>query len=221
MTTQLHPDAAIHTRRWPTSVAVALLFAFIALLPERYRFLRGWEIVAVLGPVAVLTLASMLPHDRPRTRRAANAATFALLLLLTALLVAALASVIVLIYQEGVKVESAPVLSTTAALWASNVVVFALWYWFVDRGGPDRRASGDPGPLDLLFPQNTVRQLFPDGWTPRFTDYLFLAFVTSAAFSPSDTLPVTPRAKLLMMVQAVLSLVLVVVLVGRSINALQ
>jgi uncharacterized membrane protein len=220
VTAQLHPAAVIYARRWPTSV-VALLVGFIALLPERYRFLRGWTLVAVLALVAVLTLASMLPHDRPRTRRVAIAATLALLVLLTALLVAALTAVIWRIYQEGVEVRSAPVLSTTAALWASNVVVFALWYWFVDRGGPDRRVSGNPAPLDLLFPQNASRELFPGGWMPGFIDYLFLAFVTSTAFSPADTLPVTPRAKLLMMAQAVLSLVLVVVLVGRAINALQ
>ena len=221
MTTKTLPGVSMHASRWPTSVAVALLLAFIALLPERYRFLQGWALVTALALGLALAVVSALPRDRPRARRAASSATLALLVLLTALLVGALASVIVRVYEEGVKVRGAPVLSTTAALWASNIVVFALWYWFVDRGGPDRRASGNPGPLDLLFPQNAARELFPDGWTPRFADYLFLAFVTSAAFSPADTLPVTPRAKLLMMVQAALSLATVVVMLGRAVNTLQ
>lgn len=207
--------------RWPASVAVGLLLAFIVLLPERYRFLHGWAFVAALALVAVFAVGSALPRDRPGARRAANAATAALLVLLTALLVGALVSVISRIYQEGVRVRGAPVLSTMAALWGANIVVFALWYWFVDRGGPDRRAGGDPAPLDFLFPQNSARDVVPAGWTPGFADYLFLAFVTSAAFSPADTLPLTARAKLLMMAQAGLSLATVVLMLGRAINALE
>jgi uncharacterized membrane protein len=134
--------------------------------------------------------------------------------------VASVISVIRLIFAQGVKVHGAPVLSTTAALWAANIVVFALWYWLVDRGGPDRRASGDPRPPDLLFPQ-AQSEASPHEWRPRFIDYVFVAFTASTAFSPTDTAPLTPRVKVLMMAQSVLSLATVVVLVGRAINVLE
>jgi hypothetical protein len=213
------PEVTRALRR-PTLVAVALLMAFIAALPQHYYFLpskaRPWG----LALVAVLAVISALSRASSATRRAARLATGSLVVLLTATLLGALGMVIVRLYVEGVPVQGAQVLSTTAALWATNIVVFALWYWLVDRGGPERRARGEPRPIDLLFPQNAAREIFPGDWMPRFADYLFVAFVTSTAFSPADTLPVTPRAKLLMMAQAVVSLATLVVIVGRAINML-
>ena len=207
--------------RWPTLIAVALLLVFIAMMPQHYHFIpsrgRPWALALVM----VLAIASAQSRVSLGMRRAANVATALLVVLLTAMLLAALGMVVKRIYVEGVAVRGVPVLSTTAALWATNIVVFALWYWLVDRGGPERRASGEPKPIDFLFPQNAAAEIFPTGWTPRFADYLFVAFVTSTAFSPADTLPVSARAKLLMMAQAILSLVTLVLIVGRAINVLE
>ncbi len=206
--------------RWPTLIAVAFLIAFIAALPQHYYFLpsqaRPWAVALVV----LLALASAVSHGSLGPWRAANIATGCLVTLLTATLVGALGKVILRIFEEGVKVRGVPVLSTLAALWATNIVVFALWYWLIDRGGPERRARRDPRPIDLLFPQNAAGEMFP-GWMPRFADYLFVAFVTSTALSPADTLPVTARAKLLMMAQAVVSMTTLVVIVGRAINVTQ
>ncbi len=203
--------------RWPTLIAVALLIAFIAVMPQHYYFLPSWARPWAVALVVLLAIASSLSRASVGTRRAANIATGCLVVLLTATLLGALGKVIVRLFEEGVKVRGVPVLSTMASLWATNIVVFALWYWLIDRGGPERRARHDPRPIDLLFPQNAAGELFP-GWTPRFADYLFVAFVTSTAFSPADTLPVTARAKLLMMAQAVVSMATLVVIVGRAIN---
>jgi hypothetical protein len=211
----------LQASRWTTAGAVAVFLAFGALLGERYRFLPPWARVSTLALIVSVAVVSMLPRARPATKAMANAATVSLVALLTAMLVGAIGSLIVQIYAEGAMVNGPSVLSTTAVLWAANVIVFALWYWLIDRGGPDRRASGVSGPVDLLFPQYSARELFPEGWTPRFVDYLFVAFVTSTAFSPADTLPVTRRAKLLMLFQAVLSLATIIMLVGRAINILR
>jgi hypothetical protein len=194
--------------------------AFIAMLPERYRVLPNFARGAVVALVVAFAIASMLPPATPRKRIIAGTGTISLLVLLTVMLVASVVSVIRLVFEEGVKVHGASVLSTTAALWAANIVVFALWYWLVDRGGPDRRARGDPQPPDLLFPQSQS-EAFPHGWTPRFIDYVFVAFTASTAFSPTDTAPLTPRVKVLMMAQSVVSLATVVVMVGRAINVLE
>lgn len=206
--------------RWTVAIAVGLLFVLLTSLESRYRALPGWSRLSTLALIAGLALVSTLAGTSGRLRRVASFATVSLVVVLTAVLVVAVATLTIRVFERGAQVSGIPVLSTTLALWASNVVVFALWYWMVDRGGPDRRAAGDPAPLDLLFPQNASANLFPPTWMPRFTDYLFVSFVTSAAFSPADTLPVTPRAKLLMMAQAVLSLATVAVLVARAINIL-
>jgi hypothetical protein len=220
VTAKRHPHVETEASRWTASAVVGAFFVLVSALRDRYRFLPPWARLAALVLIAAVAVASTLPRGRTRTRRAANVATVALAAILTALLVATQGSLILQIFQEGARVRGASVLATTVVLWAANVVVFALWYWIVDRGGPDRRARGDAAPLDLLFPQNAARELFPDGWSPRFPDYFFLAFVTSTAFSPTDTLPVTWRAKLIMMTQAVLSLATVAMLVARAVNIL-
>ena len=193
----------------------------MAALPQRHRLLPDWELAAMVVAVAAFAIVSALSRVGPRARRAANVISVSLVGILTTMFVGALASVILQVYERGVRVRGISALSTLAALWAANVVVFAIWYWMVDRGGPDRRAGGAPGPPDLLFPQYSAGETFGARWTPRFVDYLFVAFVTSTAFSPADTLPMTRRAKLLMMMQAVLSMATLVVLVGRAINVLE
>jgi hypothetical protein len=99
--------------------------------------------------------------------------------------------------------------------WVTNVVTFTLWYWFLDRGGPDRRRSAEPGRPDFAFPQQTAEILGWERWTPGLVDYRFLAFNTSTAFSPTDTLALSPWAKVLNMLQAGISLVIVVMLAGQ------
>jgi hypothetical protein len=115
-----------------------------------------------------------------------------------------------------------PVLLLDATLvWVANVLTFAVWYWALDAGGPHQRLGVAYNSQDLLFPQSTLTAK-PEmlRWSPGFLDYLFLAFNTSTAFSPSDTLPLSRRIKLLMMLQTVVSLVVIVVLAARAINGL-
>lgn len=108
-----------------------------------------------------------------------------------------------------------------AAFWVSNVIVFSLWFWEFDRGGPVARAFGEPYPASFAFPENATPELAPAGWRPQYADYLYLAFTNSTAFSPTDTLPVRTWAKLAMMLQSVIALTLAILVVARAINILQ
>jgi uncharacterized membrane protein len=116
---------------------------------------------------------------------------------------------------------SAPALLRDAALlWVINVVTFTVWYWEIDGGGPAQRRREEHHSEDFLFPQMNLGDKFTRDWSPGFLDYLFLAFNTSTAFSPTDTAFLSRRAKVLMMVQALLSLLILAVLVSRAINTL-
>jgi uncharacterized membrane protein len=106
-------------------------------------------------------------------------------------------------------------------VWATNVLVFSLLYWQIDRGGPEARmAHASPKP-DWLFPQEGApAEDVPLGWRPAFVDYLYLGYSTGTAFSTTDAMPLTSRARLLMMLESTISLLTVVVVASRAINIL-
>ena len=109
-------------------------------------------------------------------------------------------------------------LQDAALIWVINVVTFALWYWEIDGGGPLMRKVHPHEAKDFLFPQQAIGE--PENWSPRFLDYLFLAFNHSTAFSPTDTAVLSRRAKVLVMLQALLSLMAIAVLIAKAINSL-
>jgi uncharacterized membrane protein len=108
-----------------------------------------------------------------------------------------------------------------ALIWLTNVLIFGLWYWEVDRGGPGKRAAGQDEAPDFLFPQMTDDRIEPLSWRPQMLDYLYLSLTNAAAFSPTDTLPLTLRVKSLMGVQSIVSLVTLGLIVSRAVNILQ
>ena len=106
-------------------------------------------------------------------------------------------------------------------IWITNVIVFALWYWSIDRGGPASRGVMEPGQCDFLFPQMTLRnEPKPAVWSPGFIDYVYVAFTNASAFSPTDTMPLSQRAKLLMMAQSAISLLTLALVAARAVNIL-
>ena len=124
------------------------------------------------------------------------------------------------------KVPPQQLLLSAASLWITNILVFALWYWRLDAGGPNQRDKV-PGHSDgaFLFPQmtmskETLRQSGQQNWSPNFIDYLFLAFNTSTAFSPTDVPALARWAKILMMLQSLLSLLIIALLAARAVNIL-
>ena len=133
---------------------------------------------------------------------------------------AILSELIVDMLRRSKSVGGLELLSSSIAVWATNVLMFSLLYWQLDRGGPGLRASSAPARPDWIFPPDQAPESVQPGWRPQFIDYLFLGFSTATAFSTTDALPLTGRAKLAMMTESAVSLVTLVVVAARAINIL-
>lgn len=105
-------------------------------------------------------------------------------------------------------------------VWCTNIIAFALWFWGIDRGGPASRGVSKYTDPDLLFPQMSMPDPRFQDWSPGFIDYLFVSFTTATAFSPTDTMPLSPRAKLLTMAEASISLLTIALVAARAVNIL-
>jgi uncharacterized membrane protein len=188
------------------------------LLPSRLTIGPSW---LVPGCEAVLLFGQFLATprqlERPHTRRRRFA------LGLTAFVSAAnIFSLSALAHyllhhavQEGPKLITAGVL-----IWLTNFLIFALWYWELDRGGPGKRVIGHDGAPDFLFPQMNDDGVLPAGWRPKFIDYMYVSLTNATAFSPTDTMPLTPMAKSVMGVQSLVSVVTIGLIVSRAVNIL-
>jgi hypothetical protein len=205
----------IHEPRWPAFVAMlAAAFLYLAL-PEPLSLGPSWLLLAI---VFVLLIPTAETYRRGQ-HHVARALTF---IANGAITVALIASLIFLI-QGLPSHREAPraLLRSAGALWLTNILVFALWYWKLDAGGPlerDRRRGRVES--SFLFPQMTRQDGVDSGWSPHFMDYLFLAFNTSTAFSPTDTAVLSRWAKLGMMLQSLMSLTIIALLAGRAVNIL-
>jgi hypothetical protein len=135
-------------------------------------------------------------------------------------LVKALGYLVSTMVRHSAEVTGVQLLNSSIALWATNVLLFSLAYWRLDRGGPEARANGASTKPDWLFPEEGLPEYVPPDWHPTFMDYLFLAFDTATGFSPTPDLPLTSRAKLLMMLESVISLVTIIAVAARAINIL-
>jgi uncharacterized membrane protein len=201
--------------RWPIAIAFVLIAVAYAVLPDRLRAGPPWLLLLLLLPLIAATALSR--------RRGRHDIALWLGRTMTALVTLTLAiSVVFLLTRlSASKVSGSFLLSSAASLWATNIGVFALWYWELDSGGPAERRPGNYHSIDFVFPQF---QQDPEGaesyWLPDFVDYLFLAFNTSTAFSPTDTLVLSRRAKALMMAQSIISLIVLAVLAARAVNVL-
>jgi hypothetical protein len=204
----------VRETRWPAFIAMmAAAFLYLAL-PEPLSLGPSWGLLAIIF-VLMIPLAVSSHRGRYDVSRIL---TFAANGVITAAMIASLA---ILIYGIPRHTESPQALLRSAsALWFTNVLVFALWYWKLDAGGPLGR-EGSRGRVDssFLFPQMMAQSDDP-GWSPNFVDYLFLAFNTSTAFSPTDTAVLSRWAKMGMMLQSLISLTIVALLAARAVNIL-
>ena len=203
--------------RWPALVALAALSGAFTSLPDNMMVGPRWLVV---GLVLALITPSMIALRLGRSRinvvlgyAVSTVVTLALIL-----------SLVLLMRSLPAKTEGPQeLLRSAGVLWISNVLVFALWYWRLDAGGPHQRDQrGRHSDGAFLFPQmaEPTPTLRDRNWSPHFIDYLFLAFNTSTAFSPTDTPVLSRWAKLLTMIQAVISLLIVAILVSRAIGLL-
>ncbi len=122
--------------------------------------------------------------------------------------------------NRSTEISGLELLTSSIAVWVANVLTFSLLYWWIDRDGPEARANNGTKKPDWLFPQVGVPEdVLPD-WQPTFVDYLFLGFSTATAFSPTDVLPLTSRAKIMMMIESSISLTTLAAVASRAINIL-
>jgi uncharacterized membrane protein len=212
--------AASALRREPFWQAQAVLCAAVILylaLPSKLVEGPGW-----LMPVAELLLVGGLWLDRPRRSRCEAARERRIVLGLLALVALSnFASLELLVHYllRGGKAGGHQLLLSSIVIWLTNVAVFALIFWQLDRGGPDRRARREERSADFLFAQMTDAELVRD-WHPTFIDYLYTSYTNATAFSPTDTLPLTSSAKLLMMSQSSVSLITLALVAARAVNIL-
>jgi uncharacterized membrane protein len=184
-------------------------------LPEPLSVGPSWLLLAIV----VLLLIPIVISHRRGDYNVARVLTFAANGVIT---VALIASLILLVQGIPQHLETPKALLRSAvALWVTNILIFALWYWKLDAGGPlYRERPGGHSKSSFLFPQMLSRENQDCSWTPHFIDYLFLAFNTSTAFSPTDTAVLSRWAKLLTMLQSLISLTIIALLAARAVNVL-
>ncbi len=208
--------------RWPVTLTVILAVVLQLILPTGLG-LRPRYLLPALEVGLLIGLSVANPVRIERHSRSIRAASVALILLITAanaISAGLLIKEIVTATVPGGGNAAVNLLVTGAAVWGTNVIAFALWYWEFDRGGPVHRLEMiNPYP-DLLFPQMMTPELTPPGWGPRFTDYLYLSFTNATAFSPTDTMPMARWAKLTMLVQSAVSLAVGALVIARAVNIL-
>jgi hypothetical protein len=213
------PPEIAAERRWPMASAVVVATLLFVVTPHVGR-VPGWW----LGPLLQLVLLGFLIFQDPgridRRSVALQRVITTLLVVMTFGTVLAVTVLAVDILAGVAGVTATVLLGRGAAIWVENVILFSLWYWQVDRGGPAERAAGSPIPPSFAFPENATPELVPADWRPTYPDYLYLAYTNATAFSPTDTLPVRRWAKLTMMVQSTLSLVIAILVLARAINIL-
>jgi uncharacterized membrane protein len=220
---------------WPT-LAVLSAATLYATLPDRFIsgnsavgvFAAARWIVPALSVLLLVPLVLSVPQQRLLKSASARASALRLSRRIASLGVIALisaanaASIVLLVHLlvNGSKTQANLLLRAGIHMWVMNVLVFALWYWQLDGGGPVERRLESSRARDFLFPQQSIGES-PERWQPNFLDYLYVSYTNATAFSPTDAMPLTTWAKMLMMIQSAASLVLAIMVVARAVNILR
>ena len=206
--------------RWQVSVSLGVAIALQILLPRRLTLHPHWLLPTLQG-VLLLALVSVDPRKRASHEPLLRVGRLVMIAVVTLANAVSAGLLITRLLAGKEGVEAWPLLRNGGAIWLTNVIAFALWYWQFDRGGPFERAHGTREFPDFLFPQMQQPEMAPAHWEPGFFDYLFLSFTNATAFSPTDTLPLTVRAKMTMMLQSGVSLATVALVIARAVNILK
>ena len=222
MTTNMKEPAQLFRiePRWPVVLAVLAAILMVVLLPERVVLFPAW-FPYVIGIALILPMAAVgLSTEKARWLRVERTIMLLFIVAMGVGTLANLASLIGAMVRRSGEVGGLQLFASSIVVWVSNVLIFSLLYWRIDRGGPEARVNNAGTRPDWLFPQTGAPEDAPPDWRPTFVDYLFLGFSTATAFSPTDALPLTSRAKMLMMLESTMSLGTIVVVASRAINIL-
>ncbi len=202
--------------RWGAATAVLAVTVLHVALPAGLTPGPRWAVPA-LESVLLVALLLANPRRISHETRDARALSLALIAVIAVANSVALVRLVELLLHGGAT-TGRDLVFAAAGVWLTNVVVFALVFWEVDRGGPHARSVGPDERAEILFPQMAMREEV--SWSPSFVDYLYVSFTNSTAFSPTDAMPLSRRAKMTMLVQELLSFVTVGLVLARAVNIL-
>lgn len=219
---------------WLARVSIALIAGLQYLLINNFSFGPRWFAplveLLILVPLSVASawthaLSQAATEDSHRRRVQAHRSwirrsAILLIAFVTFMNFIALADLVRDLLAGAAMTGGQTLLVDALNVWMTNMIVFALWFWIVDRGGPSLRGLAGEDACDFLFPQVANARIRADSWEPDFVDYLYLSFTNSTAFSPTDAVPLSARAKLLMMLEAIVSLLTIALVAARAVNIL-
>jgi hypothetical protein len=213
--------APLFEPRWPVALAILAVVILLAILPERIGLYPMW-VTYVVGFAVLIPIGAVgLTAAKPRWLRVERMVTLLFVVATGVSTVANLANLIRGIVGRSADIDGLQLLASSIAVWVTNVLIFSMVYWQIDRGGPEARVNEASTRPDWLFPQEGApAEVVPSGWHPEFIDYLYLGYSTATSLSTADTVPLTSRAKLLMMIESAIALVTIVVVASRAINVL-
>ena len=203
---------------WPAQLTVAAAIALNLTLADRVTVGPTWLLPSVEGAllVALVIIAPSRAASHTRQIRRFALGVIGLVSLANVVSLGLLVHYLV----NGGKAGGHALILSGVVLWGTNVLLFSVWYWEMDRGGPVVRFLNPKALPDFQFPQMENPGLAPPGWRPGFLDYLYVSLTNATAFSPTDTMPLTQTAKLVMGVQSVAALVTLGLVVARAVNIL-
>jgi uncharacterized membrane protein len=206
--------------RWPVSVVVVLTALVQLTVPTAFTAGPVWVLPTIeLAMLAFLVVMNPGAMHHPHLHLRIVSLTLTAVMSLSNVVSAA--KLINGLLDGLVSNDPFTLIRVGGTIWLTNVVVMALWYWELDRGGASARARNVHDRTDFLFPQMSSPQFANPNWEPRFLDYFYFSFTNATAFSPTDVLPLTRWAKLLMILQSIVSLLTVALIIARAINTLR
>jgi hypothetical protein len=212
--------------RWEAAPAVVVVIGLqltLAIVSRELHWklwgLPWWVWILSVGPESVLLVALAWPPALRTLERIGHRRNVALILLAIISLDNAFALVALIGSLIGGHENSGgQLLLKGVTIWGTNVIAYGLWFWGFDRGGPVRRREQDPPPPDFQFPQMENPQLAAPGWQPHLVDYIYISFTNSIAFSPTDAMPLSRWAKLLMLSESGVSAISILLVTARAVN---
>jgi hypothetical protein len=205
--------------RLPVLAALIVAIALQLSIPKNYTVVPRWPLIA-LEALLVIVLVWLNPVRLTNSTRLGKWGTWVLLAAITTDNTLSAVLLDIRILTGEVSNKAAVLLGSGAAIFVTNIIVFGIWYWELDRGGPFARRAGERPYPDFLFPQMTDSKFAKPDWHPKFVDYLYVSLTNVMAFSPTDTMPLARWAKLMMAVQAMVALSTAGLVIARAVNVL-
>ena len=205
--------------RLPVLFALIAAIALQLAIPKSYTVVPRWPLITL----ELLLLAVLLWLNPVKLTRSTRYGKYATWVLLAAMTIDNTLSAILLdirIISGEVSNKAAILLGSGAAIFVTNTIVFGIWYWELDRGGPFARRAGERPYPDFMFPQMDNPKVAKPDWRPTFADYLYVSVTNVMAFSPTDTMPLSRWAKMMMAVQAMVALSTAGLVIARAVNVL-